>query len=53
MAKLMQVECEPVCGFMIRSHDKAELMDIVKTHASNVHSMTVTEKDIKEKMKSV
>ncbi len=45
-----KVECDPKCGFMIRSHDERELIEIVKQHAQKSHNMAVTEKDIKDKM---
>lgn len=49
---LKKVECDPSCGFMVRTHDEKELIEIVKTHAKKVHNMTVTDKDIKDKMKA-
>ncbi len=49
---LKKVECEPKCGFMIRSHDEKEIIDLVKQHAKIFHEMDVTEKDVREKMKT-
>jgi hypothetical protein len=28
---LKQIECEPKCGFLVRSHDEAELIRIAKS----------------------
>ncbi len=49
---LKKVECDPTCGFMVRSHDEKELIDLVKQHAKKSHNMSVSKKDIKEKMKA-
>jgi predicted small metal-binding protein len=48
---LKKIECDPTCGFMVRSHDEKELIDLVSRHAKNSHNMTVSEKDLREKMK--
>ncbi len=49
---LKKIECDPTCGFMIRSHDEKELIDLVKLHAKKSHNMSVSEKDIRDKMKA-
>jgi predicted small metal-binding protein len=48
-----RVECDPPCGFMVKSHDEREVIELVKQHAKKVHNMDVTEKDIKSKLQSV
>ncbi len=48
---LKKIECDPTCGFMIRSHDEKELVDIVTLHAKKSHNMTISEKDVKDKIK--
>jgi predicted small metal-binding protein len=48
-----QVDCDPECGFMIRSHDEKELTEFVKQHAKMSHNMTITDDDVKSKMKQV
>jgi predicted small metal-binding protein len=48
---LKKVECDPKCGFMVRSPDEKEIIEIVIQHAKKSHSMTITEKDIKAMMK--
>jgi predicted small metal-binding protein len=49
--KLKQVECDPKCGFLIRSHDEKEIAEIAIQHAKKAHSMVITEKDVKTMMK--
>ncbi len=49
---LKKVECDPKCGFMVRSHDEKEIIEIAMQHAKKSHNMTtITEKDIKAMMK--
>jgi predicted small metal-binding protein len=48
---LKEVTCDPSCGFMVRSHDEKELTEIVKSHAKNAHNMSITDNDVKAKMK--
>ncbi len=48
---LKSVTCDPACGFMVRSHDEAELTGIVKEHAKKAHNMDMTDAQVKEKMK--
>ena len=48
---LKKVECDPKCGFMVRSHDEKEIIEIVMQHAKKSHNMTISEKDIKAMIK--
>lgn len=50
--ELKKVECDPLCGFMVRTHDEKELIEIVKAHAKKAHNMTVSDKEVKDKMKA-
>jgi predicted small metal-binding protein len=50
---LKQVSCDPSCGFMVRSHDEKELVQIVIAHAKNAHNKDLTEADVKAMMKTV
>jgi predicted small metal-binding protein len=50
MVNLMEVSCDPACGFNIRSHDKKELTKFVQLHAKNAHKMEITAKDVEAKM---
>ena len=52
MKPLKSVSCDPACGFMVRSHDEKELASIVIQHAKKAHNMKLTEKQVKEKMKT-
>ncbi len=47
----MSVECDPKCGFMIRSHDEKEILKDVKDHAKRAHKMKATDAEIKKMMK--
>ncbi|HEV8539134.1 MAG TPA: DUF1059 domain-containing protein [Bacteroidota bacterium] len=51
MGPLKTLSCDETCGFMIRSRDEKEVMAAMKAHAKKVHSMTMTAKDMKDKMK--
>ena len=48
---LKVVECPPECGFMVRSHEKAEMIEIVKEHARTHHDMEMTDDEVKAVMK--
>ena len=50
--ELKKIECDPLCGFMVRSHDEKELMEVARRHAETIHHMKVTDKDIREKVKA-
>jgi predicted small metal-binding protein len=45
MAGLKKIECDPKCGFMVRSHDESEVVKIAMKHAKKSHDMDVTESD--------
>lgn len=49
--KLKKIECDPKCGFLVRSHDEKEVVKIATQHAKESHNMTLTEKDAKGMMK--
>jgi len=49
--KLKKIECDPKCGFLVRSHNEKEIMEIAKRHAEKSHNLTVTEKDVKDMIK--
>ena len=52
--KLSQIECDPACGFMVRSHDEREALDLSMRHAKRAHpEMKVSEADLKKMMKTV
>jgi len=49
--KLKIIECDPKCGFLVRSHDEKEIVEIVTQHAKKAHNMNITEKEAKDMMK--
>ncbi len=51
LQKLIKIECDTSCGFMIKGRDEKELIEIVKIHAKKAHNMTVTDKEVKDKIK--
>lgn len=46
-----KVECDPPCGFTVKSHDEREVIELVKQHAKKAHKMDLAEKDIRGKIK--
>lgn len=51
--KLLKIECDPKCGFMVQSHDEKEVIDVAREHARKKHGMSVSEKDAREMLKQV
>lgn len=41
-----QVECDPTCGFLVRTHNDRELKQIVKDHAKRIHNMKLSDKEV-------
>jgi predicted small metal-binding protein len=52
-AELKKVECDPMCGFMVRSYDEKELVEIVTQHVKKFHNKKISEKEAKESIKPV
>lgn len=50
--ELKKIECDPSCGFMVRSHDEKELIELTKQHAKKLHNKDITDKDVRDKMKA-
>ena len=44
---LKKVECDPKCGFMIRSHDEKEVIAAAIQHAKKSHNETLSEKEVR------
>jgi predicted small metal-binding protein len=55
MELLKEVYCDDqeYCQFMVRGHDGAELIEVLKNHAKRAHSLDATEDEIKAKIKVV
>jgi predicted small metal-binding protein len=51
--QLYQIECEPTCAFMVRSHDKSEAKEIAKKHAKMVHGLDESDSNIEKMIKIV
>lgn len=50
--KLKKVECDPDCGFMARSHDEKELVEIAIKHGKKFHNMSMSEDEVKKTLKA-
>ena len=44
--KLEQIACDPGCGFLVRSHDRKELISLTKTHVTKQHGQKVADDDL-------
>ena len=52
--KLNEISCAPECGFMVRSHDKDEVVNLAKQHIDLKHpGMKVSRDDLKAKARSI
>lgn len=51
MEGLKMASCDPACGFRVVSHDEAEIVDIVKTHAKSKHNHAMTDEEVKKMIK--
>jgi predicted small metal-binding protein len=49
---LKTVSCPPECGFMCRSHDEKELIEIVKAHAKAAHGKVLTDDQVRSFMQA-
>lgn len=49
---IKSVSCDPDCGFMVRSHDEMEIVNIVKMHAKAHHNKDVTDDEVRGMMKT-
>lgn len=52
--KLKEISCAPECGFLVRSHDKEEVVSLAKQHVDQKHpGMKVTREKLSEMAKNV
>lgn len=49
--KQYSIDCDPTCGFMVRSHDKSETMDMARRHVKNAHNKDVPESEVNDMVK--
>jgi predicted small metal-binding protein len=50
---LYSITCDPACGFIVQSHNKAETMMIAKQHVKNVHKKEVSDAEVQGMMKEM
>ncbi len=53
MQQLYEIDCEPICGFKVISHDKDEAVMIAKEHAKRVHNKDYTDEEVEGMIKEV
>lgn len=52
--KLKEISCAPECGFLVRSHDKEEVVSLAKQHVDQKHpGMKITREKLGEMAKNV
>jgi predicted small metal-binding protein len=51
--KLKRIECDPKCGFMVQSHDEAEVLKIGRRHAKEKHGLNVSLEQLKGMLKLI
>ncbi len=52
--KLNEISCAPECGFLVRSHDKNEVVSLAQQHVEQKHpGMKMTREKLNEMAKSV
>lgn len=51
---LKEISCAPECGFLVRSHDKEEVVSLAKQHVEQKHpGMKMSREKLSEMAKSV
>lgn len=54
MDELKQISCSPECGFLVRSYNEDEIIDMAFDHMKHVHKdRIITKNDIKEDIEIV
>lgn len=48
---LYKVQCEPACGFMIRSDSREELVNAATHHTKHIHNMDLPQAEIENLIK--
>jgi predicted small metal-binding protein len=46
--QLFEIDCDPECGFVVRSHDRDEVKKFAKEHVKMVHSKDTSDKELEE-----
>lgn len=48
--KVYEVDCEPSCGFMVRSHNKQEVESMSIEHVKNAHHHKISKAEVDRMM---
>lgn len=48
--ELYKASCDPECAFMVQSHDKMEVAELIINHAEEKHEMVVSDEQAAEKI---
>lgn len=51
--KLKEIDCSPECGFMIRSHNEHEVVQMATQHVKEAHHKNPSEQDMKKSMRII
>lgn len=51
--EMYMAECDPSCGFAVQSHNKKEVMGMVKTHGKQAHKVEMSDASIRKNIKEV
>jgi len=49
--KMASIECDPSCGFMVRSHNEREVVDFTKSHVKKAHKKKASDAELKKMIK--
>ncbi len=44
--------CDPKCGFKVSSRNEKEIIAVMKAHAKKYHHMNMTDKEVKDMIKT-
>ena len=54
MTKTYEIQCDPVCGFHLKTHNEKEAIRMGMEHVADAHpEMKVTTAEMKKNMKSM
>ena len=51
MQDMLILECNPLCGFLVRSRDEREIFVIAKQHVRHVHAQLASDEDIRSRIR--
>ena len=53
MKQLFEIDCDPACGFMVKSHNKGETIKMAREHLKDIHGKDTSEDDASKMVKTV